>query len=857
MAEDTDREPLEERSGRLERAIGLILKPLSFASRDSFAHINSVKGLEGLVARVCADALVDGVDAETADGLNALKTSVTGFDGLDIEAKKERVASALDIVNAMIDRHGERIARGSVRGGAGELQTMNPLLENSPPPVAENFNHPELHRYSMDWDELKKRLQAMKTPLQYVKGIGPRLARRLEKKGLRTVEDMLYFLPIRYEDRRTLKKIRDLLPGPGQTVVAEVLASGETRYGKRKVFEAALGDGTGILKAKWFNYRAGYMKERFKAGCRLSLFGAVSVFGRHMEMIHPDAEPCDTDGPDDERRDSQGIVPVYSQIENFHQKTVRKIVRGVVEAYAGLALPGVPVDILRRHALPDINTAFIEAHTPSGSVALTPATAKKGLVFDELFLLELGMLLRKREIKKERGIGFSFDGTIEGRFRKLLPFKLTGAQDRALEEVRKDMLAPHPMNRLVQGDVGSGKTVVAFIAALNAIEGGYQAAIMAPTEILAEQHYLFARRYAEGLGVNTVLLTGGMKGASKRKAVDDVASGRAGLVIGTHALIQKDVDFKGLGLAVIDEQHRFGVVQRAALKKKAACEDGVEVCPDILIMTATPIPRTLSMTVFGDLDVSVIDELPPGRHPVTTRIMREGERERAYGLIRRELETGSQCYVVYPLVEESEELSLRDATNMKERLQTEVFADWNVGLLHGRMKPAEKESVMREFKDGKLHILVSTTVIEVGVDVPNATVILIEHAERFGLAQLHQLRGRVGRGDKRSLCLLLAAWTNSEETYKRLKVMEETMDGFRIAEEDLKIRGPGDFLGTRQAGLPDFRLTEALSDLTILKKARDEASNLLRTRPEAAESLYLREVLKSRWEGRFELAQVG
>ncbi|MBI5902171.1 MAG: ATP-dependent DNA helicase RecG [Deltaproteobacteria bacterium] len=778
MAEDTDRERPEVKSGRLTRAMSLILKPLGFASKDSFAHINSVKGLEGLVGRVCADVLGAGVDAEAAANVSALKALVSGFDGLDPEAKKERVASAVDIVNAIINKHSERIPRGSPRGGASELQTMNSLLENSPRLVAENFNPPAVHRYSMSGEELKKRLQAIKTPLQYVRGIGPRLAQRLEKKGLRTVEDMLYFLPMRYEDRRALKKIRDLSPGPGQTVVAEVLASGETRYGRRKVFEAALGDGSGILKAKWFNYKAAYMKERFKTGRRLSLYGAVSVFDRQMEMIHPDAEPCDTDGPEDERQDLQGIVPVYSQIENFHQKTVRKIVRGVVEAYAGLALPGVPADVLGRHALPDINAAFIEAHTPSGSGALTPATAKKGLVFDELFLLELGMLLRKREIKKERGIGFSFDGALEGRFKKLLPFKLTGAQERALEEVRCDMMAPHPMNRLVQGDVGSGKTVVAFIAALNAIEGGYQAAIMAPTEILAEQHYLFARRYAEGIGVNTVLLTGGMKGPSKRKAADDAASGRAGLVIGTHALIQREVAFKRLGLAVIDEQHRFGVVQRAALKKKAA-SDGADVCPDILIMTATPIPRTLSMTVFGDLDVSVIDELPPGRHPVITRIMREGERERAYGLIRKELESGSQCYVVYPLVEESEELSLRDATNMKERLQKEVFADYNVGLLHGRMKSAEKESVMREFKDGNLHILVSTTVIEVGVDVPNATVILIEHAERFGLAQLHQLRGRVGRGDKRSICLLLAAWTNSEETYRRLKVMEETMDGFR------------------------------------------------------------------------------
>ncbi|MEK7773553.1 MAG: ATP-dependent DNA helicase RecG, partial [Deltaproteobacteria bacterium] len=812
--ENTDTQGIEDKAGRLMRAMTSILKPLDFASKDSFAHMNSVKGLERLVGRVCADLPVIGLPGGVIAGIGALKALLSGFDGLDAGVRKERIASAIDIVNSIIRTPIERA-------------------------------------YSIPEEELAKRLRAIKTPLKYVKGIGPKLALRLEKKGLKTVEDVLYFLPIRYEDRRSLKKISELSPGLSHNVVAEVLAAGEVRYGRRKVFEAALGDGTGMLKARWFNYRTTYMKERFKVGRKLRLFGAVSAFGGQKEMIHPDVEPCDMEASEDEQ-DFQGIVPVYSQIENFHQKTVRKMVKGVVEAYAGFALPGVPGDVLRRHALPDINTAFIEAHMPSGSDVLTPAAAKKGLVFDELFLLELGMLLKKRAVKKERGIGFSFDGVLEGGFKRLLPFKLTGAQERALDEIKKDMAAPHPMNRLVQGDVGSGKTVVAFIAALNAIEGGYQAAIMAPTEILAEQHSLSIHRYAALLGINPVLLTGGMAGPSKRKAADDIRSGNADLVIGTHALIQKDVEFKRLGLAVIDEQHRFGVAQRAALKKKAAAPDiDGGVCPDILIMTATPIPRTLSMTVFGDLDVSVIDELPPGRQPVLTRVMREKERERAYGLIRGELESGRQCYIVYPLVEESEELSLKDATNMKEHLRRDVFADFNVGLLHGRMKPAQKESVMRDFKDGKFDILVSTTVIEVGVDVPNATVILIEHAERFGLAQLHQLRGRVGRGDKKSICLLLAAWTNSEDTYRRLKVLEETMDGFRIAEEDLKIRGPGDFLGTRQAGLPDFRLTEALSDLTIIKKAREEAFRLLERNPEAAESVYLREVLKSRWEGRF------
>jgi ATP-dependent DNA helicase RecG len=429
------------------------------------------------------------------------------------------------------------------------------------------------------------------------------------------------------------------------------------------------------------------------------------------------------------------------------------------------------------------------------------------------------------------------------------------------------MASPHPMNRLIQGDVGSGKTMVSFIAALNAIESGFQAAIMAPTEILVEQHYLTTHAFADALGVKSVLLTSSTPRAERVRTLKAVEKGEVDLVIGTHALIQKDVEFNSLGLAVVDEQHRFGVVQRAALKKKGFNERGTEpeartgegLSPDVLVMTATPIPRTLSMTVFGDLDVSIIDELPPGRRPVQTRLMRERDRERAYATIKGELEKGGQAYIVYPLVEESEELSLKDATNMKEHLAKDIFADYNVALLHGRMKGAEKEQIMRAFKGKDIDILVATTVIEVGVDVPGATVMLVEHAERFGLAQLHQLRGRVGRGTRGGTCLLLAAYTGSEDTWRRLKVMEQTTDGFRIAEEDLKIRGPGDFIGTRQSGLPDFRVQDALGDLTLLKKAREEAFSLLERDPELAsqEAVCIKEVLKVRWKGRLELAEVG
>ncbi len=806
-----------ERLGEITEAI---LKPLRFASKDDFVHINSVKSLEPLISRLCADAL----SVAPGNGVfSEIRSIFSGFDSLALDDKKAAAERALHLLSGM------------------DALDVKPAAQ--PRPVVAGT--------PLSPQDVRKKLALLRTPLSSVKGVGPKLAAGLSKKGLETVEDMLYFLPFRYEDRSSIKKIRELQPGVSATTVAEVMAVGEARYGRRKVFEIALGDGSGILNAKWFHYKLSYMKGRFHTGQKLLLFGPVSVFGHRKEMIHPDVEPFEEDASAGREG---GIVPVYSQVEPFHQKTIRKIARAVVEGFAPDAPGGVPPEVAERCEAMALSDAFRGAHLPENANAYR--AARRSLVFDELFLLELGLALKRRNVKKEGGIAFSTDGALERGLRSLLPFSLTRAQERAADEIKKDMAGPHPMNRLIQGDVGSGKTVVSLIAALTAVEAGYQAAVMAPTEILAEQHFSNIRPLAEGLGVKAVLLTGRMNRAAKKEALASVADGSAGLVVGTHALIQKDVEFARLGLAVIDEQHRFGVVQRAALKKKCATAG---VSPDILIMTATPIPRTLSMTVFGDLDVSIIDELPPGRHPVQTRIIREKDRARAYDAMRRELSSGSQCYVVYPLVEESEELSLKDATNMAAHMASDVFPQYKVGLIHGRMPQAEKETVMRDFKEKKIDVLVSTTVIEVGVDVPNATVMLIEHAERFGLAQLHQLRGRVGRGKKKSLGLLLGQWTNSEDTYRRLKVMERTMDGFKIAEEDLKIRGPGDFVGTRQAGLPDFRMSEALLDLTLLKKARHEAFAFLEADPGLKKgwSPCVREVLKARWEGRLELAGIG
>lgn len=813
----------------VERIKAALARPLAFASKDSFSHLESIKGLPALVSRLC-DGEAPHVSDSQLSLITTLKTLFIGFDSFSSHDKKERIREALRLLDA-------------------DAKEAHPTVVSIKPLLAEQ--------------EADERLKALATPLKGVKGIGPKLAERFAAKGLLTVEDALYCLPLRYEDRSKLRKVRELTTGEDATVMVTVLASCEARYGRRRLFEMIANDSTGMLKVKWFNYKLSYMKNRYKSGSRLILYGHVSRFGHQIEMIHPDIEEIDES---DSIGCQTGVVPVYSQLDGLHQKTLRKIFASIAVEYGHKAVDSVPVAIRSRRGVFEQSDAFTAIHLPqsSGLFLEKAASARRTLAFDELFMLELGLAMRRRAIKKEGGIVFEaarrdkglsgLEAGLEARLRGVLPFSLTTAQERTLWEIKKDMSAASPMNRLLQGDVGSGKTVVSLIAALWAIESGYQAALMSPTEILAEQHFLTVNRYIESIGIRTVLVSGAMKASARRAVLKEIKDGTVDLIIGTHALIQRDVEFAKLGLVIIDEQHRFGVVQRGALRKKAR-----GLCPDMLIMTATPIPRTLAMTVFGDLDVSIIDQLPPGRQPVKTRILRERDRGAAYQAISRELAVGGQCYIVYPLVEESKELPLKDATSMKEHLQRDIFPEYRIGLLHGRLTTAEKESVMRDFKDGRAHILVSTTVIEVGIDVPNATVMLIEHAERFGLAQLHQLRGRVGRGVKPSVCMLLAAWTNSEDTYKRLKIMTETNDGFRLAEEDLKIRGPGNFTGVKQSGLPDLRLSFALTDAALLKAARDEAFGYLEQNPEfvGLEGILIKKVLKSRWESRLELAQVG
>jgi ATP-dependent DNA helicase RecG len=702
----------------------------------------------------------------------------------------------------------------------------------------------------------------LETPMRFIKGVGPKLDEQLVKKGIAVVENALFLLPHRYEDRRTLNRVGKLRAGVHEVFSASVQSfEAKSTKGGKRFLEVLVGDESGSIILKWFRFNPAFMKKTWTVGRKGVFTGEVVQYGFQKEIHHPEVEWLD-EGADLAALTAMDplnfgrILPVYPLTEGLHQKTLRKVMKEVVDHFCGDVENHLPRGVMERHHLMPLDEALRETHFPGHDADLArlnggATVAHKTLAFDELFFLELGLALKRTGVALEEGIPFQVSHKYTRELLKLLPFHLTDAQRRVLSEIKNDMMLPHPMHRLVQGDVGCGKTLVALMAALVAVENDYQVAIMAPTEILAEQHFLTIHRWCEALDIRVALLTSGMKGKAKTAVLEEIAGGLTHIVIGTHAVIQEKVEFHRLGLGIIDEQHRFGVLQRGILKRKG-------VNPHILVMTATPIPRTLAMTVFGDLSLSVIDELPPGRTPVETRIAFESRRSQVYGIIREEVKKGRQAYLIYPLVEETEKSELKAASQMAEHLARDVFPELRVGLLHGRMKPEEKESVMGAFKAGETDILVATTVIEVGIDVPNATVMVIEHAERFGLSQLHQLRGRVGRGSEKSRCILLSSGHLSEDGEKRLRVMESTNDGFRIAEADLEIRGPGDFLGTRQAGLPDFRVANILRDGRILETAREEAFALVEKDPglAAAEHVLLRQELARRWGGRLELAAI-
>jgi ATP-dependent DNA helicase RecG len=722
------------------------------------------------------------------------------------------------------------------------------------------------------------------TSVQYVKGIGPRLAAILAGKDIETVDDLLHYLPFRYEDRLNPRSIPELRSGEMATVIAEVRNSGLFRTRRMPIFQMTAGQGRARLKCIWFH--AAYLQDKFKPGQMVALYGKVETDyrGGELQLVQPQFELLD-DASEEPAADSTErkiaasleigrIVPIYESAGQgrLTSRWFRRIIHSALENLTPDFPEAIPAAVRRHLSLISPREALWKVHWPDPGESFQDLQASRTaahirLIFEELFFIELGLELKRREQKAQTGVAFRPDDRVRAAIKRILPFHPTAAQKKVLKEIATDMQKPSPMRRLLQGDVGSGKTIVAFEAAIIAIENGYQVALMAPTEILAQQHYFSARRILEAAGYRIVLLTGSLEDDRKREIRRHIAQGNAQLVIGTHALIEQKVEFDRLGLVIVDEQHRFGVLQRFKLMKKSV-NAGAGVSPvqnalpepDVLVMTATPIPRTLALTIYGDLDISVIDEMPPGRTPIVTRQISDERAEEVWDFVRKQVAAGHQVYVVYPVIEESEERELKAAMQMYKELSQRIFPDLRVGLLHGRMEPELKEQVMRLFQKGEVQILVSTTVIEVGVDVPNAAMMVIEHAERFGLAQLHQLRGRIGRGAAKSYCVLMTGGKISEDAERRLDAMVRTNDGFQIAELDLELRGPGEFFGTKQAGIPSFRVANIIRDRQLLEAAKREAAAVL-SGPNAEISKdeinrALRH-MRTRWQKTYGLVEVG
>lgn len=753
---------------------------------------------------------------------------------------------------------------------------------------------------------------ALDTPVKFVRGVGPRVSEMLAAKSVHTAEDLLYHLPFRYEDRQNPRPLDEIQPGEVASVIGEVRGAILLRTRRMPLFELTVGQGNRALKCIWFN--AMYLNGKFHAGQTIAVHGKVepSRSSSNLKMIQPQFELLPDASDDAETRllEVGRITPVYESLggNRLTSRWQRRTIYNLLESMHGNVPECLPHSLLERMDLPDRETALRDVHFPPEGTSLTElqsssTPAHRRLIFEELFFLELGLELKRRRMRERVGISFATTDNVREAIREVLPFHPTAAQKRALGEIVSDMRSPCPMRRLLQGDVGSGKTIVAFQAMLVAMENGYQAALMAPTEILATQHFLAARKLLERSSrkPRVVLLTGSLDDDRKRLTRAMINRGEAQLVIGTHALIEEKVEFDRLGLVVVDEQHRFGVLQRFKLMKKPHQPE-----PDVLVMTATPIPRTLALSLYGDLDLSVLDELPPGRTPIVTRRVAGERSDEVWEFVRKQVALKRQAYIVYPVIEGSRDdqpeldfshdpeaaaetapaprklprkgktadlfptaaqeagpsgrSGLKSAVDMYEKLRKGPFSGLKVGLLHGRLDPDEKEVIMRRFQRGEIDVLVSTTVIEVGVDVPNATVMVIEHAERFGLAQLHQLRGRVGRGSAKSYCILVTGNRVSELAEERLNAMVRTQDGFELAELDLSIRGPGEFFGTRQAGLPDFRVANLLRDRKLLELAKEEAARFANHPdggiPEAERSrVWAR--LKEAWQRRYGLVEAG
>lgn len=796
----------------LEAALG----PLRFAARDDFAGLDKVKGLEASVARGVAAAAELAVPRDVKRIL--ARVAMDFRKPLEHDVRRNAVADALALLEPM---------------------TSGAFAES-----------------------------LFERPLTVMPGVGPKRAETLAKRGLRRVSDLLFFLPVRYDDRRALVDVEHLEVGRRATFTARVLmvdfVPQRSRGGRfRKIFQAVVGDDSGAtVNLKWF-YGGEALQGVVKKGNTLLVTGDVRRYRFQKELMHPDVDVIDVDGQDVEHalEGLERVVADYPTLERVPPRTLRRLIAAALAEYADLATGHLPAALARARGLPAVADALRGVHTPTSDADVEAlrehrSPSHERLVLEELFLLEAGLALRRASLARQPGIAIAGDGPRARAAPGALPFTLTAAQRRAWDEIRADMARPHPMNRLLQGDVGSGKTAVAFLAAIAAAESGFQAALMAPTELLAEQHARTLRSLVEGGGdatrLRVALLTASVPRPEAAVVRERLAAGEIDLVVGTHALVQRDVSFANLGLAIVDEQHRFGVMQRAAL----ASGTRDQRAPDVLVMTATPIPRTLALTLYGDLDLSVLDELPPGRTPVETHVLRRGDGPRVMEIVRATADRGEQIYVVYPLVEESEKTDLRAASESARRIAA-AFPDLRVDLVHGRLDAAARAEVMGRFERGESRILVSTSVVEVGVDVPNATLMVVENAERFGLAQLHQLRGRVGRGSRPGTCLLVARG-GGEDSEARLAALLATTDGFRIADADLEIRGPGEFLGTRQHGrLPELRIADLLRDARLVSVAREAALDTVRRDPGLRDQPVLRDAVRARWGDRLALADVG
>ena len=701
---------------------------------------------------------------------------------------------------------------------------------------------------------------SLQTEVRMVKGVGPQRAELLAKRGILTLEDLLNYLPFRYEDRIHFSRIKDVQPNGVYTLRARVM-SGQAvrgRYGRDAIYHLLVQDESGSLPCKFFH--GGYLEGRLKPGQELILHGKVEIDklrpARH-EMVNPQIEVLGAGEVDS--AEMGRIVPIYEAIGTFGTRMIRRAVYATLQNLDPNIPDILPPALRERLGYPSRRDALICSHFPAQGESLEAlnffrSPAQQRLIFEEFFLYQLSLALGRKAARKENAIAFHVrEDQVREALKRILPFKPTNAQKRVLAEIAADLEKPAPMNRLLQGDVGSGKTIVALQAAVIAAENGCQTALMAPTEILAVQHYLSARRILAPGGYTVELLISGLKSTDKAAALERIQSGEARLVIGTHALIEDNVEFRRLGFVAIDEQHRFGVLQRKRLMDKAASHGHA---PHVLVLTATPIPRTLSLTLYGDLEVSVLDELPPGRTPIETRTTSEKHLPGVWEFLRREAKAGHQGYIVYPVIEESK-LELKAAIEEFEHLSKTVFPELKLGLLHGRLSNEEKEDVMQKFRRNEVQILVATTVVEVGVDVPNATVMIIEHSERFGLAQLHQLRGRIGRGASRSHCILVAPYRMSDDARTRLETMVRTTNGFEIAETDLQVRGPGEFFGTRQSGELGFHVANPLRDRELLELARKEAFSIAED-PGQVDSLQkMLRLLPPQWQRRYHLAHVG